>query len=371
MPVFENRGEGRAAAAPAPEYREERSSMEKVIIDAMGGDNAPEQIVKGALEALEADSGFTLVFTGDETAIKAELEKTPHDVSRVEIRHCTDVITNDDAPTRAIRTKTDSSLTVAFEILKTDPEAVALVTAGSTGATLAGGIFMIGRIKGISRPALCPGLPNVTGGQTLLCDCGANLDCKPINLAHFAIMGSAYAQATMGKERPKVGLLNNGAEAHKGDELHQTAYRILSQMDCINFAGNIEGRDIMYGDYDVVVSDGFSGNVAMKAVEGCGKTVSEILKQSVSRNIFTKLGAAFSYGTFSRLKSMLDYHKYGGSVFVGLKKIVLKSHGSSKAITIKASILKALDAHRNNLTQTIEDMLSRVDLKAIEAACRA
>ncbi len=345
--------------------------MLKIVIDAMGGDNAPAEIVKGAVQSLKEGKNFSLILTGDEKAIKAELAKYKYDTNRVEIVHCTQVIDNNEVPTKAIRTKTDSSLVVAFDRLKRDPEVGGLITAGSTGATLAGGIFMVGRIKGISRPALCPALPNVYGKQTLLCDCGANIDCKPINFAHFAIMASAYAKAAFGVKNPKVGLLNNGAEEHKGDEVHQTAYKLLSKMDCINFAGNAEGRDLLYNDFDVVVSDGFSGNIALKASEGCGKTVAAVLKRELFKNIFTKIGALFSLGPINRLKSFLDYHKYGGSVFLGLKKIVVKSHGSSKAKTICASVLKAVEATENNLVKTIEDMLSTVDLAAVEAACKA
>ncbi len=344
--------------------------MLKIIVDGMGGDNAPHEIVKGAIQSLEKKKDFTLVLTGDEEKINAELKKYKYDATRVQVVHCTQIIDNNEAPTKAIRSKTDSSLVVGFEMLKKDEEAGALITAGSTGATLAGGIFMVGRIKGVSRPALCPAIPNVHGKSTLLCDCGANIDCKPIHFAHFAIMASAYAKAAYGVENPKVGLLNNGAEEHKGDEVHQQAYQLLSKMDCINFAGNVEGRDIMYGDYDVVVCDGFSGNVAMKAIEGCGKTVTEIIKQAAFKNIFTAIGAMCAWGTLGKLKSMLDYHKYGGSVFVGLKKIVVKSHGSSKAKTVCASVVKAIEAHEHNLTDKISEMLSTVDLAAIEASLK-
>ncbi len=344
--------------------------MIKIVIDAMGGDNAPAEIVKGAVQSLEQRADLAVVLTGDRAKVEAELAKYKYDPARVEVVHCTQVITNDDVPTKAIRTLTDSSLTVAFDRLKKVPEVCALVTAGSTGATLAGGIFMIGRIKGISRPALCPALPNVRGTQTLLCDCGANLDCKPVNFAHFAIMASAYAKAAYGVENPKVGLLNNGAEAHKGDEVHQAAYKLLSKMDCINFGGNAEGRDIMYSDFDVIVSDGFSGNVALKAMEGCGKTVSEVLKKAANESFFNKLGLLCAWGTVGKLKSMLDYHKYGGSVFLGLKKIVVKSHGSSKAKSICASVLKAAEAYEHHLTENIERTLAAVDLQAVEAACR-
>lgn len=345
--------------------------MLKIVVDAMGGDNAPAEIVKGAVQSLEKRSDFSLIFTGDKPQIEEELKKYKYDDSRVEIVHCTEIITNEDTPTKAIRTKTDSSLTVAFEKLKRDDEVGAIITAGSTGATLAGGIFMIGRIKGVSRPALCPALPNVRGTQTLLCDCGANLECKPVNLAQFAIMASAYATAAFGVKKPRVGLLNNGAEAHKGDELHQTAYRMLSKIDCIDFVGNVEGRDIMYGDCDVVVADGFSGNVALKSIEGCGQTVNTVLKNAANKNIFTKLGILCAWGTIGKLKQMLDYHKYGGSVFLGLKKLVIKSHGSSKAKTICVSVLKAAEACENDITKSIENALASVDFSAIEEACKA
>lgn len=341
--------------------------MLKIAVDAMGGDNAPGEIVKGAVQALDKAEGFSILFTGDENAIKAALADCRYDPSRVEIIHTTEIITNDDEPTKAIRRKTDASLTVAFQKLKKDPEVGGLVTAGSTGATLAGGIFVLGRIKGISRPALCPAIPNVRGTQTLLCDCGANLNCKAINYAHFAIMASAYAKVAYGVKNPKVGLLNNGAEAHKGDESHREAYELLQKMDCIDFAGNVEGREIMYGDYDVVVSDGFSGNCALKAIEGCGKTVQTILKREASKNIFRKIGVLFAWGTIGKLKDSLDYHRHGGAVLLGLKKIVVKSHGSSKAKTICASVLNAVEACRNDLTGTIEKMLSEVDMEALEA----
>lgn len=342
--------------------------MLKIAVDAMGGDNAPAEIVKGVLEALKKEDGFRIVFTGDEQAIKAELEKYKYDPSRVEIIHCTQVITNDDIPTRAIRNKTDSSLAVAYEQLKKDPDTGALITAGSTGATLAGGIFNIGRIKGVSRPALCPALPNVRETQTLLCDCGANVECKPINLVHFAIMASAYAKAAFGVENPKVGLLNNGTEAIKGDELHKEAYELLLKTNCINFGGNVEGRDIMYSDYDVVVCDGFSGNVALKSIEGCGKTVETILKKSVFKNMFTTLGALCAWGTIGKLKSAMDYHKYGGAVLLGLKKIVVKAHGSAKAKAICPSVLKAVDACRNKLTEDIERKLASLNPDVLAGA---
>ncbi|MDE7295870.1 MAG: phosphate acyltransferase PlsX, partial [Clostridia bacterium] len=253
--------------------------MLKIVVDAMGGDNAPAEIVKGAVLALKERKDFTLVLTGDENLVRNELQKYDYDTSRVEIVHCTEVITNDDVPTHAVRSKRDSSLVVGLKLLKEHADVGGFVSAGSTGAVLTGGIMYVGRIKGVLRPALCPGIPNVHGGRTLLCDCGANAECKPAYLAQFGVMASAYAKAAFGVQAPRVGLLTNGTEEHKGDTLHQEAHQLLKQTQGIDFVGNIEGRDIMYGDVDVAVSDGFSGNVALKAIEGCGKTVSEVLSR--------------------------------------------------------------------------------------------
>lgn len=327
--------------------------MLKIIVDAMGGDHAPAEIVKGAIDALGMRKDFMVVFTGDEDLIAAELVKRQYDATRVEVVHCTEVITNDDVPTSAVRSKRDSSLVVGLKMLQTDEEAGGFVSAGSTGAVLTGGIMYIGRIKGVMRPALCPGVPNVHGGRTLLCDCGANAECKPAYLAQFGVMASAYAKAAYGIERPRVALLTNGAEEHKGDSLHQEAHLLLKETSCIDFVGNIEGRDIMYGDVDVAVSDGFSGNIALKACEGCGKTVSAVLKQEFTRNLGGKLSYLFARKQIKRLREMLDYDKLGGSIFLGLKQIVIKTHGSSKAKTVAASVCQAVDAYRGDLIGAI------------------
>lgn len=340
--------------------------MLKIAVDAMGGDNAPAEIVKGALQALEKRSGFSVVLTGDEKAITAEIEKYKRenkvDLSRVTVVHCTEVITNDDVPTSAVRSKKDSSLVVGMKMLKEDDEVGGFVSAGSTGAVLTGGIMLIGRIKGVLRPALCPAIPNVHGAQTLLCDCGANAECKPAYLAQFGVMASAYAKAAFGVKNPRVGLLTNGTEEHKGDPLHQEAHQLLKQLDCINFVGNVEGRDIMYGDIDVAVSDGFSGNVALKSLEGCGKTVSTVLNNQFRASLGSKISYLFARKQLTSLKTMLDYSRLGGSVFLGLKKVVVKAHGSSKAKSICPAVVQAVDAYRNGLISSIGQMLSETDL---------
>ena len=342
--------------------------MLKIVVDAMGGDNAPAEIVKGAVQALDARKDFKLILTGDENFVKPELEKYKYDTSRVELVHCTEVITNDDVPTSAVRGKKDSSLVVGMRMLKEDEEVGGFVSAGSTGAVLTGGIMLVGRIKGVLRPALCPALPNVRGTQTLLCDCGANAECKPAYLQQFAIMASAYAKTAFGVENPRVGLLTNGTEEHKGDTLHQEAHQLLKTCEGIDFAGNIEGRDIMYGDVDVAVSDGFSGNVALKAIEGCGKTVSAVLKKEFTSSFGAKLHYLFAKKQLSGLQNMLDYSRFGGSVFLGLKKVVVKSHGSSKAKSICASVAQAVDAYRNNLIGNISELLEKTQISGEENA---
>ncbi len=342
--------------------------MLKIVVDAMGGDYAPVEIVKGAIEALSKRDNFAIVFTGDQTLIEEELKKYKYDGNRVEIVHCSEVVTNDDAPTSAIRTKKDSSLVVGMRMLKEDEEVGGFVSAGSTGAVLAGGIMLVGRIKGVLRPALCPAIPNVRGTQTLLCDCGANAECKPQYLAQFGVMASAYARAAFGIENARVGLLTNGTEEHKGDPLHQEAHQIMKNMTEINFVGNIEGRDIMYSDVDVAVSDGFSGNIALKAIEGCGKTVGDILARELKSSLRSKLGAMIIMKEIKAMKETLDYSRCGGSVFLGLKKVVVKSHGSSKAKSICPSVLQAVDAYRNNLISTIERMLAPTEQTGEENA---
>ena len=326
----------------------------KIVIDAMGGDNAPREIIKGAIGALQQRRGFSIVFTGNEEVIAKELSLYSYDKSRVEVKHACEVITNNEAPATAVRSKRDSSLVVGLKTLKEDEEAGAVISAGSTGAVLAGGIMYLGRIPGVKRPALCPAIPNVRGGMTLLCDAGANADCKPEYLAQFAVMATAYGKAAYGMDNPKVGLLNNGTEDHKGDIMHQEAFALLKETKGINFVGNVEGRDIMFGDSDIVVADGFSGNVALKSAEGCGKTVGAILKQEFSK---AKMRYLIARKQIEKVKTILDYNRSGGAIFLGLKKTVVKAHGSSKAETITATVLQAVDAVEGGTAERIAQML--------------
>lgn len=313
----------------------------KIIVDAMGGDNAPEQIVLGAIDALCEDKQLEVTLVGDTDAICKVLAGKKYDDNRLEIIDAKDVITNDDSPTMAIKTKKESSLVKAFEALNRD-DADGFVSAGSTGAVLVGAFMKVGRIKGVSRPALAPVLPTLKGNGVVLCDCGANVDCKPVNLQHFAIMASAYAEGMLGVKNAKVGLLNNGAEAHKGNELTQEAYKLLSETRGINFVGNCEARDILSGDYDVVVCDGFNGNIALKSAEGTANIMLKLIKDGVySGGLKSKLGALLLKSVFKNVKKKMDYNAHGGACFLGVNKIVVKSHGASKSKSITASILQA------------------------------
>ncbi len=335
--------------------------MDKLILDGMGGDNAPAAIVEGAVKALKDDKNLYLIITGRENEIKAELAKYKYDAARVEIVDCPDVIGMNDSPTEAVRNK-QSSLMAAYWMLKKEDDICGLVSAGSTGAIIAGGQLILGRIRGVKRPALCPAIPNVNNGVTLLCDCGANAECKPVMLCQFAVLASAYAQAGFNKTNPRVGLLNNGTEEHKGDTLRQETYKYLSEMQGINFVGNVEGRDINYGDVDVVVADGFSGNIALKSIEGCAKMILATMKKQFTSSPAALIGAMFMHGAIKRMKKGLDFDKYGGALLLGLKKVVVKSHGSSKPAAIANSIKNALSIYRNGLIPKVEDMLAKVDL---------
>jgi glycerol-3-phosphate acyltransferase PlsX len=338
--------------------------MDTLLVDGMGGDNAPAAVVEGVVNALKEDKNLKIIMTGRQADLQAELAKFKYDADRLEIVDCPDVIDMNEVPTEAIKKK-QSSLVAAYWLLKKRDDICGLVTAGSSGATIVGGQLILGRIRGIKRPALCPAIPNARGGITLLCDCGANAECKPVMLCQFAVLASAYAQAGFGIENPRVGLLNNGTEEHKGDPLRQETYKYLSQMDGINFVGNIEGRDINYGDVDVVVADGFSGNVALKSIEGCAKMILATMKKQFTSSFSSLIGALFMKGAIKRMKNELDFNRHGGALLLGLKKVVVKSHGSSKPVTITNSIKNAVSIYRNGLIPKVESMLEKVDLQTL------
>ena len=327
----------------------------KIVVDAMGGDYAPQEVVKGAFEALNQDKSLEVILVGDLDKVDASLFDGVKE--RLTLVDAKDVITNDDIPTSAIKQKKESSLVKAMDIVAKDEAVGGLVSAGSTGAVLVGAFMKIGRIKGISRPALAPMLPTVKGDQkVILCDCGANIDCKAVNLHHFAIMGNAFSKAMLGIESPRIGLISNGAEDHKGTELNQEVFALLKEDESLNFVGNCEARDLLSGDYDVVVSDGFNGNIALKSAEGTVGAIFSILKDGIEKGgIKAKLGYLLLKPVLRSLKRKVDYNQQGGAVFLGCNKVVVKAHGSSKAKAISASILMAKRLAEKQLPTLIKE----------------
>lgn len=331
----------------------------KIVVDAYGGDNAPFEIIKGTIEAINIAEGFSVVLVGKEEKMKEILEQFSYDKSRIEIVDAQDTITNDDVPTDALRKKTQSSLVKCFDTLNTDGEAAAFVSAGSTGAVLTGAVLMLKRIKGINRPGLAPLLPLIENeGQVLLIDCGANSDPKGMNLIQFAKMGDAFMKAVCKIENPKVGLLSNGTEDTKGNELNKEVFLLLKELD-INFVGNLEARELLSGDFDVVVADGFSGNIALKASEGTALGMFGLIKKGImAGGLRAKLGYLLLKPVFKNIKKKMDYNEKGGAVLLGLKKIVIKSHGSSKSKSICASILQAKQMVESKVIEKIEEIMA-------------
>ena len=324
----------------------------KIVVDAFGGDYAPFEIVAGAVKALQANEKLNLVLVGDKDKITEILQSLVFVSDRLEIVHAPDVVTMDDVPTVAIRTKKTSSIVVAYDYLKQNDDAMALVSAGSTGATLTGAVLKLGRIPNISRPALAPILPTVNDGGVMLLDCGANADCKPENLLHFGIMGNEYMKA-IGVKKPRIGLLNIGTEDEKGSETVKEAYQLLKNSN-LNFVGNIEARDVLRGNVDVVVSDGFAGNVCLKTIEGTAEILFGELKDAMTSSFKTKLGALLLKKKMKGIKQKYDYTKVGGAPLLGVTKIVLKCHGNSKADSIASTIEQAFVLANNKLIEKVK-----------------
>lgn len=329
----------------------------KIVVDAFGGDNAPLEIIEGVILALKKHKDLECILCGDEKKINEVLAGR---TERIEISHAPDIITNDDVPTSAIRQKKDSSMVRAFDILKEREDVIGMVSAGSTGAILTGAIMKIGRIKGISRPALAPILPTKKDNDVIIIDSGANIDCKPINLLHFAIMGSAYYSIVYNRASPRVALLSNGTEDHKGNELTHETFPLIKSAP-INFIGNREGFDFMSGDVDVMVADGFTANALLKGTEGAVGAVLSILKKSIKSHFLSKIGYIFMKPTFKDIKNRVDVQKkHGGSPFLGCKKLVVKNHGNCKRLNILNSIEQTILLHEKQLIKKIEEVITNV-----------
>ncbi len=318
----------------------------KIILDAMGGDNAPDANIKGAINAINKVKA-EVVLVGKEEVIREKVKqfvgKEIEEVSsRLKIKNATETIEMCDTPTLAIRHKKDSSMVVGFRMLKED-EGDVFISAGNSGALLTGATLLVGRIKGVDRPALAGILP-AYHSQLLLIDAGSNTNCKPLNLLQFAQMSSIYLKNTYKIESPRIGLLNIGTEETKGNELVRESYELLKEKSeelGINFIGNVEGRDAFSGDVDAIVTDGFTGNVFLKTTEGVGKLVKATLEENLKKNIISKIAAVPTLPAIKRFSKTLDYKSYGGALFLGVKKPVVKAHGSSDELLFEYTIIQA------------------------------
>lgn len=328
--------------------------MIKIVLDAMGGDNAPQATCEGALLALRADKELTIILAGDPKQIAPYINNAEDVKERLIVLDAPEVITNNESPALAIRQKKDSAI-VRGMLMVREGEADGFVSAGSTGAVLVGGMLRLGRIPGIERPALAPLLPGKKG-HFLLIDCGANVDCKPEYLAQFGLMGDAFMEKTMGIARPRIGLVNNGAEEEKGNALYAEAHQLLKKKD-INFVGNVEARYIPADQADVIVCDGFDGNIILKYTEGVAETLLGMIKQELMADTRSKIGALLAKPAFARVKKLMDYTEVGGAPLLGVRGAVVKAHGSSNAKAIFGAIRQASLMIRSKVPEAIEQKL--------------
>jgi phosphate acyltransferase len=320
----------------------------KLAVDAMGGDHAPKEIVLGVDKALKEFQDIEILLYGDEAEISKYI--TPRE--RLNIIHTDEVITGTDEPVRAVRRKKNASMVLMAQAVA-DGKADACVSAGNTGALMTAGLFIVGRIEGIERPALAPTLPTLDGKGFLMLDMGANVDAKPEHLAQYAIMGSIYAEKVRGIKNPKVGLLNIGSESKKGNELTKKTFGLLSDIN-INFIGNVESRDLLDGAADVVVTDGFTGNMVLKTIEGTALSIFSMLKKTLTSSFKTKMAAGLIKNDLKDLKNMLDYSEYGGAGLFGLNAPVIKAHGSSNENALFNAVRQAKTMVENDVSNTIK-----------------
>lgn len=326
----------------------------RIVIDGMGGDNAPRSNVEGVVNAIK-EYGVDLIITGDKDILEKEFSKYDFDRNKLEIVHTTEIIENEDKPVKAIRSKKDSSMVVALRLVK-EGKADAIVSAGSTGALLAGGLFIVGRIKGIDRPCLCPAIPNINKGMTIIADGGANADCKTRNLVDFAAMSNIYAKKVLCINNPKIGLANIGSEEGKGNDLVKKAYEELKNID-INFIGNIEARDVINDCTDIIVCDGFTGNILLKSTEGVAMSVMKLIKETLLSSTKGKIGAMIIKDDLKKLKSYMDYSEYGGAPLLGVNGGVIKAHGSSNSTAIKNAINQGIKFAKGNVVEDIKEFI--------------
>ena len=327
-----------------------------IAVDAMGGDNAPAEVVKGCIEALEKAPDLKISLVGIEDKVRAELSKYTYDPDRIEVIHASEVIEMAEPPVMAVRTKKDSSLVRCMYLVK-EGKCDALVTAGSTGAFLVGGQIIVGRIKGVERPPLAPFIPTLTG-RCLLLDCGANVDARPSQLVQFAKIGSAYVRKACGIDNPRVGIVNIGAEEEKGNALVKETFPLLKATPEINFIGSVEARDIPYGAADVVVCEAFVGNVILKMYEGVGTALMKSMKEAFMTSTKSKIGALLAKPALKKTLKQYDTNQYGGAPLLGCNGLLVKTHGSSKSAPICNSILQCKLFADQNINNDIKEMFS-------------
>lgn len=334
----------------------------KIIVDAMGGDNAPEAAVVGAFEAAK-ELGVEITLVGKtEQILNIMVAHGMSDLPNgVDVANAEDVVDMHDDPATVIHKRKNSSMVLGLKMLA-DGQGDAFVSAGSTGALLTGATLLVKRVKGIRRAAMAPAIPNKKGGKTIICDCGANADCSAEFLLQFGLVGSAYAKQTLGLENPKVGLLNIGTEDSKGTQLQKDAHALLTRAanrGIINFVGNVEARDVPLGEVDVVVCDGFSGNVLLKSIEGTAMFMGSLMKKMFKKNFASKMGYLLCKSGVKDMMKLLDYHEIGGTQFVGIKKPVIKAHGSSDMLAFRSAIRQAAQAATKDINSELETCLSK------------
>lgn len=328
----------------------------RIAIDGMGGDNAPQAVVDGVIKAINEYSDLEFYITGPEEIIKEELHKQNYEGDKITVVNATEVISNNEHPARAIKRKKDSSLCKALELVK-EKTCDAVISAGSTGAFLTGCTLIVGRIKGVKRPALTPIMPG-KNGPFMIVDAGANVDCKPEYLVQFAYMGKEYYKGVLKGENPSIGLVNIGSEEEKGNDLTKNTHKLLKEEENLNFIGNIEPRDITTGNTKVLVCDGFVGNTILKMYEGTASTVLKIIvEEMLSSGAKAKIGAFLLKPVFKSIKKKFDYKEYGGAPFLGVDGICIKAHGSSDGKAIKNAIRQSKEFHDNKVLDKIKEQL--------------
>ncbi|OGO83518.1 MAG: phosphate acyltransferase [Clostridiales bacterium GWC2_40_7] len=335
----------------------------RILVDAMGGDNAPGAIVNGSIDAIKTQEGFEVVLIGDVERINAILTERKFSSPRLQVIHAQEIITNEDLPTKAIKSKKNSSMVVGFNMLK-EKKGDVFMSAGNSGALLTGALLILGRLKGVDRPALGAVIPTKKG-KCLIIDAGLNSVCKPVNYVQFGIFGTAYMKGLLNMENPTVGLVNMGTEAKKGTEVLKQAYTMLSESK-LNFIGNIEGKDVMLGNVQVAVCDGYVGNVMLKFLEGAGSFFGAFLKGMFKRTIFSKLSMLFVAKDMLAFKKMLDPSVEGGAPILGVNGLVIKSHGNSDGKTIKNVIIKSYNLANSSAFEQIKDSISSMEVKDVE-----